>query len=109
MMFFTMLFIINLIKNIKKTSLILSNNEFIFAEKKNDKNYNITGIDGRFNNTINENDTYRLLLLHRKKQLLDLLEDDKVSIFQKIEIVKDNSIQPFNLFAGGLFADFDSQ
>jgi dTDP-D-glucose 4,6-dehydratase len=44
---------------------------------------------------------------YEKKQMLEFLQNDKISIHTKLEALKDNSIQAHNLKAGGLINDFD--
>jgi hypothetical protein len=50
---------------------------------------------------------YNLKKIFEKKRLLDILQDNNVSVNNKIALLKDNSIKAPNLKAGGLFNDFD--
>jgi len=67
-----------------------------------------SGYDER-NNTEQKNTTH-LSNIHEffaKKKILDILKDDKVSLYTKVLLVKDTTVKPYNLFAGGLMNDFD--
>jgi hypothetical protein len=67
-----------------------------------------SGYDER-NNTEKKNTT-QMSNIHEffaKKKILDILKDDNVSLYTKVILVKDNSVKPYNLFAGGLMNDFD--
>ena len=70
-----------------------------------------SGNDERYSSEKNETEIrmqlYNLQEIFEKKRLLDILQDDKVSINIKIELLKDNSIKASNLKAGGLFNEFD--
>jgi hypothetical protein len=75
---------------------------------------NITGNDERFTNKnltdidINEKNKYKLLEFFEKKKLLDILENDKVTIPIKLSVIKDdNSIRGFRLTAGLKKEDYD--
>ena len=77
----------------------------------NNKNKKSTGYDERY--PINETDTeenlkfYKIKEFHKKKILLDTLQNNSISINTKLNLLKDNSIKPSNIKAGGLFKDFD--
>jgi len=68
------------------------------------------GIDERYpTNDSNCEDDFiiaKISELLRKKELLNILQDEKVSTFYKLELLKDNSIYSMNLNAGGLMDDF---
>ena len=70
-----------------------------------------SGNDERF--TVEKNETeikiqlYNLKKMFEKKRLLDILQDNNVSVNNKIALLKDNSIKAPNLKAGGLFNNFD--
>jgi len=70
-----------------------------------------SGNDERYESKINETEIkmqlYNLHQIFEKKRLLDILQDNNVSINTKIELLKDNSIKAPNLKAGGLLNDFD--
>ena len=44
---------------------------------------------------------------NENKKLLDILENDKISINTKLNLLEDNTIKPINLTAGGLMDDFN--
>lgn len=50
---------------------------------------------------------YNLQKNLEKKRLLEILQDDKISIYTKLELVKDNRIKAHNVKAGGLINIFD--
>jgi len=64
--------------------------------------------DERFpiNETTNEAQMNNIYINHEKKKLLDILQNDKVSINIKLNLLHDNTIKPINLTAGGLMDDF---
>jgi hypothetical protein len=70
-----------------------------------------SGNDERYETIKNDTEIqiqlYNLSRNIEKKKLLDILQDDKVSINIKIQLLKDNSIKQANLKAGGLSDDFD--
>jgi len=43
----------------------------------------------------------------QNKKCLDILEDNNISIYKKLELLSDKSIKPSNLHAGGLMKDFE--
>jgi hypothetical protein len=79
-------------------------NTYLVAKKR-------SGNDERY--CIERNETeIKTQLVHfqqnfEKKQMLEFLQNDKISIHTKLEALKDNSIQAHNLKAGGLINDFD--
>ena len=67
-----------------------------------------SGNDERY--PINETNTiqlYKINEFYKKKILLDTLQNKSISINTKLNLLKDNSVKPTNLKAGGLFKDFD--
>lgn len=68
------------------------------------------GYDERFplNNTnSSKTELHKIANYFDKKRLLDILENENVSLFTKILLLNDNSIKSTNIFAGGLMNDFD--
>ena len=86
---------------IKKNKLNLT------LEDSNTFKYN--GFDYRnFENITEErNRLYKIYRHFENKNLLDILQNDNVSISVKILLLKDNRIQSSNIYAGGLMNDFD--
>lgn len=82
-----------------------------FQKIENIINNTNSGNDKRYPEQENENeynkDIHKLQLLYKKKQILDILQDEKVSINTKLNLIKDDNIKPVNLYAGGLMNDFD--
>jgi hypothetical protein len=74
---------------------------------KNSYKYN--GFDHR--NLTNENeDKKKLYKIHKhfeNKKLLDILQNENVSLVTKLVLLQDNRIKASNVFAGGLMKDFD--
>ena len=50
---------------------------------------------------------YNIYKNHENKKLLDILENDKISINTKLNLLEDNTIKPINLTASGLMDDFN--
>jgi hypothetical protein len=87
------------------------NNDSYLLSTFSNANYRsvYTGNDERYpiNETINETEIYNIYKNHEKKKLLDILENDKISINTKLNLLEDNTIKPINLTAGGLMDDFN--
>jgi len=70
-----------------------------------------SGNDERYETIKNETEIkmqlHNLHKNYKKKRLLEILQDNNVSINTKIELLKDNSIKANNLKSGGLFNEFD--
>ena len=82
--------------------LFKKSNTFQLYNKKS------SGNDERY--PINETNTiqlYKINEFYKKKILLDTLQNKSISINTKLNLLKDNSVKPTNLKAGGLFKDFD--
>ena len=84
--------------------LVLNSKTFLNHKKS-------SGYDERIpiNSTELYNNTklYDLVQIFEKKKILDILKDERVSIYTEIIILKDNSITGNNLLAGGLLKQFD--
>jgi hypothetical protein len=76
---------------------------------KNDKS--IDGYDHRFpinpNKSEDEAKLYNISLSFKKKNILHLLTDEKVSMYTKNGILRENIIYLPNILAGGLMKEFD--
>jgi hypothetical protein len=96
MIFFLVCFIIYFKKDNKSCLSIAFSNTY----KGNDERYPI-------NETNNQTQLYNIYKNYEKKKLLDVLQNDKISINTKLDLLHDNSIKPINLKAGGLFDDFN--
>ena len=84
-----------------------NNNSYLLSTFTNTNCRSVyTGNDERYpnNETINEVEIYKN---HENKKLLDILENDKISINTKLDLLEDNTIKPINLTAGGLMDDFN--
>lgn len=92
-------------------------------EEINDKNgkplYNILGYDERFNNTISDNDILKLQEIKTnliRKELLDILEKEDISMLVKLYIIEKyfideqnifkNTIKPYDLTCGNLIHNY---
>jgi len=88
----------------------IRNNSKLLASFSNTYHRNIySGNDERYpvnetNNYIELNHIYKN---HENKKLLNILENDEISINTKLDLLKDSSIKPMNLKAGGLMNDFN--
>ena len=79
--------------------------------KSNNLKESSGGYDKRFplNNTKSNNiELYNIAILLEKKKLLDILQNEKVSLLTKIFLLNDNTIKPHNIFAGNLMSDFEN-
>jgi hypothetical protein len=74
---------------------------------KKDKPYR--GFDQRYpiNPSTNTTELNNIINFFDKKKILDILTNDKVCLYTKMEIIRDNTISPNSLFAGGLMKQFD--
>ena len=104
MKFFLLLFLL-CIQN-KKLNLI-QDISITFQIKK--ENYKYDGYDYRnYKNETNEQIQLHKIQQHfQNKKLLDILKNENISFITKVLILNDNTIKPYNLFAGGLMKDFD--
>lgn len=87
-----------------------SNNYYLLSTFSNTNYRNVhAGNDERYpiNETINEVEIYNIYKNHEKKKLLDILQNDKISINTKVDLLQDNNIKTINLTAGGLMDDFN--
>jgi hypothetical protein len=90
-------------KYINNRSYLLStfsNTNYRSVNSGNDERYPI-------NETNNEVEIYNIYKNYENKKLLDILENDKISINTKLNLLEDNIIKPINLTAGGLMDDFN--
>jgi hypothetical protein len=86
------------------------NNSYLLSTFSNTNYRSVyTGNDERYpiNETNNDVEIYNIYKNHENKNLLDILQNDKISINTKVDLLKDNTIKPINLTAGGLMDDFN--
>ena len=103
MRFFLLCFVIYFKKYINNNSYLLStfsNTNYRSVNSGNDERYPI-------NDTNNEAEMYNIYKNHENKKLLDILQNDKISINIKLNLLEDNIIKPINLTAGGLMDEFN--
>jgi hypothetical protein len=103
MRFLVLCFIIYFKKYINNSSYLLSsfsNTNYRSVYTGNDERYPI-------NETNNEVEIYNIYKNNENKKLLDILQNDKISINTKLNLLEDNHIKPINLTAGGLMDDFN--
>ena len=99
-----------ILRQLKQSNAFSLDNELSI---KQNFHINKTGMDERFSNNnltnidTNEKNKYKLYQLFEKKKLLDILENDKVSIPIKLSLIKENSMKGFNLTAGLKKEDYD--
>jgi hypothetical protein len=77
-----------------------SNTNYRSVYKGNDERYPI-------NETNNDVEIYNIYKNHERKKLLDILQNNKISINTKLYLLQDNTIKPINLTAGGLIDDYN--
>ena len=67
------------------------------------------GYDERYSNhtSFNHTEFFKIKQYFDKKKLLNLLQDEKISLYSKISLLKMNSITACNICAGGLLKDFE--
>jgi hypothetical protein len=97
----------NIISYVKNSNTLWCNSrdDTLIIKKSNNK---FSGNDERFpindtNYYENEEERYKICVLFEKKILLDYLENDKISIYNKLNLLRDDKIKVRNLTAGGLF------
>jgi len=103
MIFLLLCFIMYLKKYINNNSYLLStfsNTNYRSVNSGNDERYPT-------NETNNETEIYNIYKNHENKKLLDILQNDKISINTKLDLLHDNTIKSINLTAGGLMDDFN--
>lgn len=105
------LFLLFCIEKTNKINFLLTENLntlSVVSNKYNSKK--LSGYDERFplNNTNSDNiELYNIAIFLEKKKLLDILQNENVSLMTKIFLLNDNTIRPHNIFAGGLMDNFD--
>ena len=103
---FVILFVIKQFDNYKLVMI----NPNTFSIVKSIKSQNEYGFDNRFP-SINKNTTEieYIRKLFEKKQKLDVLQNENISINIKLQLIKENenNIKTGNLLEGGLMRDFD--
>ena len=103
MRFFLLCFVIYFKKYINNNSYLLStfsNTNYRSMNSGNDERFSI-------NDTNNEAQINNIYINQEKKKLLDILQNDKISINIKLNLLEDNIIKPINLTAGGLMDEFN--
>ena len=103
MVFFILCFILylkNYNRNNSNLSSNLKNTYYRIFNTGNDERYPI-------NEKNNETQLYNIYKNFERKKLLDILENDKISINTKLSLLEDNSVKSNNLNAGGLMDDFN--
>jgi hypothetical protein len=105
MKFFLILFLVYIQKN---QFSILNENSNTLNKIKNGYKYN--GFDHRYkyiNKTEEQEKLYNIHKHFENKKLLDILQNENISLITKLLLLQDNRIKPHNIFAGGLTKDFD--
>jgi hypothetical protein len=97
----------NIISYVKNSNTLWCNSrdDTLIVKKSNNK---FSGNDERFpindtNYYEKEEERYKIRVLFEKKILLDYLENDKISIYNKLNLLRDDKVKVGNLTAGGLF------
>jgi len=102
MIFLLLCFVMSFKKYINDSYLqsTFSNTNYRSVYKGNDERYPI-------NETNNDVEIYNIYKNHERKKLLDILQNNKISINTKLYLLQDNTIKPINLTAGGLIDDYN--
>lgn len=106
MMFFTILLFCS-------QKCVVQKNYYFDHKRLNTYSYakKTSGNDERYDSDKNETEIlsqlYKLGENIEKKKLLDILKNDKVSIYTKLSLVEDNSFHQSNINAGGLNNEFE--
>ena len=100
MIFFLVCFIMYFKNNNNPLLLLGFSNTYTGGYIGNDERYPI-------NETTNQTQLYNICKNYEKKKLLDVLQNDKISINTKLDLLHDNSVKPINLTAGGLMDNFN--
>jgi hypothetical protein len=97
MLFFLLLFIFSVQKG---TNLFL-------LKKSNTYKYN--GFDQKYikNETEEQLKLQKIYTHFENKKLLNVLQNENISLNTKLLLLQENRVKPSNLFAGGLMNDFD--
>jgi hypothetical protein len=114
MRFFIVCFLTFLQKDKKDIILSIKNSNTLWSTSTHDgfiikkPNNKFSGNDERF--PINDTNYYekeeeinKIRVLFEKKRLLDYLENDKISIYNKLNLLRDDNVKVGNLTYGGLF------
>ena len=112
-MFFVLLFLIYHKKSIKNHFKLFSYNSNTL--NKNNNSYKYNGYDHRIINDTSETlktneklvNLYKIQKYFEKKKILDILNNENVSLTTKILLLQDNAIKSSNLFEGGLMDNFE--
>jgi hypothetical protein len=95
-----MLYFKKYIRNNSKLLSSFSNTNYRSIYTGNDERYSI-------NETNNESEIYNIYKNHENKKLLNILENDEISINTKLDLLDDNTFKSINLTTGGLMNDFN--
>jgi hypothetical protein len=82
-------------------------NKLVFLKRVYKNKFN--GTDDRYpvSENITEEDKYKTFKNYENKRKLDILQNEYISIYDKLELLNDPSIKPYNLNAGGLMDDYE--
>jgi hypothetical protein len=105
MRFLVVLFLIYNYNYKNKSSKLFLCNSNTLRNKVVSEKYN--GYDHRNLNETSEDTLYKIQEYFEKKKLLDILQNKNILLTTKILLLKDSSIKPTSLYAGGLMKDFD--
>jgi hypothetical protein len=88
--------------------LVSNNNNNNNNNNKNNKHTITSGNDERPNYVNNKLTIKKIYINFEKKQLLNYLQSDKISVFDKINIISVNKTpKPINVLNGGLLNDWN--
>ena len=82
-------------------------NRLVFLKRVYKNKFN--GTDDRYpaSENITEEEKYKTFKNYENKRKLDILQNEYISIYDKLDLLNDPSIKPYNLNAGGLMDDYE--
>ena len=86
----------------ERINTYLLNNKKLNKFSGNDERYKILGSE-----IVSQMQIYNFTKVLEKKLLLQILENNNITLNNKVSLLRDNSIQSYNIKAGGLISDFD--
>ena len=82
-------------------------NKVLFIKQLYKQKFN--GTDDRYpaSENITQEEKYKIYKNIENKRKLDILQNEYISIYDKLQLLNDRSIQPHNLAKGGLMDDYE--
>ena len=95
----------NKIKYSKNNNIFITNSKILPINSKNASLKKFHGNDERYTGkeTVEIDNIYSYM---KSKHKLDILQDNSINMYDKLELLRDNTIKPINLQAGGLMSHY---